>query len=180
GVLLGIVWFWLYRDPEAHPDLSPDERAYITSGREPPAGAKPSFGAILSKTKFLGIIIARFLTEPAWQTFAFWIPLYMVSVRGMDIKQFALFAWLPFLFSDIGCIFGGLSRADQLRDQPHRSHPLFFARRLRASNAVQHDVRADGRRVREAGGRDGDRHCGDVRLSRRRAVHADGRSAGEF
>ncbi len=104
---MGIVWFWLYRDPEAHPGLSPDERAYITSGREPPLGAKPSIGAILSKTKFLGIIIARFLTEPAWQTFAFWIPLYMVSVRGMDIKQFALFAWLPFLFSDLGCIFGG-------------------------------------------------------------------------
>src|SRR5271165_4010099 len=130
GVLLGIVWFWLYRDPEAHPDLSADERAYITSGREPPAGAKPSFGAILSKTKFLGIIIARFLTEPAWQTFAFWIPLYMVSVRGMDIKQFALFAWLPFLFSDIGCIFGGLSRADPSQPLPapdceraaHRDH----------------------------------------------------------
>ena len=31
----------------------------------------------------------------------------MVSVRGMDIKQFALFAWLPFLVSDIGCLFGG-------------------------------------------------------------------------
>ena len=72
-----------------------------------PAGAKPSIGAIFAHKKFLGIIIARFLTEPAWQTFAFWIPLYMVSVRGMDIKQFALFAWLPFLFSDIGCIFGG-------------------------------------------------------------------------
>jgi MFS transporter, ACS family, aldohexuronate transporter len=107
GVLLGIVWFWLYRDPEAHPGLSPEERAYIYSGREPPAGAKPSVRAIFSHKKFLGIIIARFLTEPAWQTFAFWIPLYMVSARGMDIKQFALFAWMPFLFSDIGCIFGG-------------------------------------------------------------------------
>jgi ACS family hexuronate transporter-like MFS transporter len=31
----------------------------------------------------------------------------MVSVRGMDIKQFALFAWLPFFFSDIGCVLGG-------------------------------------------------------------------------
>ncbi len=31
----------------------------------------------------------------------------MVTVRGMDIKQFALFAWLPFLASDIGCLFGG-------------------------------------------------------------------------
>jgi ACS family hexuronate transporter-like MFS transporter len=63
--------------------------------------------AVFSQPRFLGIVIARFLTEPAWQTFAFWIPLYMVSVRGMDIKQFALFAWLPFLFSDIGCILGG-------------------------------------------------------------------------
>ena len=31
----------------------------------------------------------------------------MVSVRGMDIKQFALFAWLPFVASDLGCVFGG-------------------------------------------------------------------------
>jgi ACS family hexuronate transporter-like MFS transporter len=31
----------------------------------------------------------------------------MVSVRGMDIKQFALFAWLPFLGADIGGILGG-------------------------------------------------------------------------
>jgi len=31
----------------------------------------------------------------------------MVSVRGMDIKQFALFGWMTFLASDIGCIFGG-------------------------------------------------------------------------
>ncbi len=30
----------------------------------------------------------------------------MVSVRGMDLKEFALFTWLPFLFSDIGCLFG--------------------------------------------------------------------------
>src|SRR5215218_6849395 len=36
-----------------------------------------------------------------------WIPLYMVSARGMDIKQFALFAWLPFLGADLGCILGG-------------------------------------------------------------------------
>ena len=31
----------------------------------------------------------------------------MVTARHMDIKQFALFAWLPFLASDLGGIFGG-------------------------------------------------------------------------
>lgn len=29
------------------------------------------------------------------------------SPAGMDLKQIALFAWLPFLAADIGCIFGG-------------------------------------------------------------------------
>jgi MFS transporter, ACS family, hexuronate transporter len=107
GVTLSILWFWLYRDPDAHPRLSPAERAYIESGRAPEPDTKPSFRAVLGRWRFYGVVIARFLTEPAWQTFAFWIPLYMVSVRGMDIREFALFAWLPFLFSDLGCIVGG-------------------------------------------------------------------------
>jgi ACS family hexuronate transporter-like MFS transporter len=107
GVGMSILWYWLYRDPGAHPDLSPEELSYINEGREPPPAQKPSLKPLFAQWRFLGIIIARFLTEPAWQTFAFWIPLYMVSVRGMDIRQFALFAWLPFLASDIGCLFGG-------------------------------------------------------------------------
>ena len=107
GIILSFVWYWLYRDPEAHPGLTAAERTYIESGRTPEPDTKPSFRAVLARPKFYGVVIARFLTEPAWQTFAFWIPLYMVSVRGMDIKQFALFAWLPFLASDLGCIFGG-------------------------------------------------------------------------
>lgn len=108
GVGLSIVWYALYRDPENHPRLGEEEFALITGGRDrnvkPP---KPSIKAVLTQRKFLGIVFARFLTEPAWQTFAFWIPLYMVNVRHMDIKQFALFAWMPFFFSDLGCVGGG-------------------------------------------------------------------------
>jgi ACS family hexuronate transporter-like MFS transporter len=55
------------------------ERDYIQSGQEPEveqtAKTKPSLKAILSHSKFWGIAIPRFLTEPAWQTFNFWIPL---------------------------------------------------------------------------------------------------------
>ncbi len=40
-------------------------------------------------------------------TFSFWIPLYLASERGMDLKQIALFAWLPFLAADVGGILGG-------------------------------------------------------------------------
>ena len=80
------------------------------------------------------MIIARFLTEPAWQTFAFWIPLYMVTVRGMDIKQFALFAWLPFVASDLGCLFGGYlapvpAQAPRHGDSSRRGSPSSLSAR---------------------------------------------------
>jgi ACS family hexuronate transporter-like MFS transporter len=35
------------------------------------------------------------------------MPLYLSQTRGWDLKQIALFAWLPFLAADIGCVFGG-------------------------------------------------------------------------
>jgi ACS family hexuronate transporter-like MFS transporter len=106
AVVVAVLWIVLYRNPVNHPRLEDQERAYII-GSDPVILPKPSIRNVLVKRQFWGMAIARFLTEPAWQTFAFWIPLYMISVRGMDIKQFALFGWLPFLAADLGSVFGG-------------------------------------------------------------------------
>lgn len=113
GVALIWVGLWLafYRAPQDHPNLSGDERDYILSGQEQrgtlAAGNKPSWKQILGSRKFWGIAIPRFLAEPAWQTFSFWIPLYLVSVRHLNLKEIAAFAWLPFLAADLGCVIGG-------------------------------------------------------------------------
>ncbi|CAO3432123.1 MFS transporter [Azospirillum argentinense] len=120
GVGLSMLWLALYRNPENHPRLTKEEHAYILDGQEHVELPKPSMKRVVTMRKFWGIAAARFLTEPAWQTFSFWIPLYMVSTRGMDIKQFALFAWLPFLFADIGCVLSGYLSP-------------FFAKRFRMS-----------------------------------------------
>jgi ACS family hexuronate transporter-like MFS transporter len=37
---------------------------------------------------------------------AFWVPFYLMTERGFDIKQIALFAWMPFVTADIGCLAG--------------------------------------------------------------------------
>jgi ACS family hexuronate transporter-like MFS transporter len=34
------------------------------------------------------------------------VPLYLTTVRHFDLKQIALFAWLPFVAADLGCLFG--------------------------------------------------------------------------
>ena len=109
GFVFALLWWLFYRAPRNHPALTREERDYIVAGQPPaaPDGAAPRVGAILRTRRFWGIAIPRFLAEPAWQTFSFWIPLYLSTVRGMNIKEIAMFAWLPFLTADLGGILGG-------------------------------------------------------------------------
>ena len=73
-----------------------------------PAGDNgPSLGKILKQRNFWGIAVPRVLADPTWGTLTFWLPLYLSSVRHFDLKQIALFAWMPFLAADFGCLFGG-------------------------------------------------------------------------
>ncbi|HVU32993.1 MAG TPA: MFS transporter [Opitutaceae bacterium] len=112
---LGLVWvaLWLvfYHAPKSHPRLSEAERDVIVAGQEAHLqgdGTRPSFRRILAQRNFWGIALPRFLADPTWGTLTFWVPLYLTTVRHFDLKQIALFAWLPFLAADFGCIFGGM------------------------------------------------------------------------
>jgi ACS family hexuronate transporter-like MFS transporter len=110
GLVWVVVWLLLYHPPEKHPALSPEEAKYITAGQESHLqhdGARPSVWGLLRRRNFWGIAVPRFLADPTWGTLTFWLPLYLNTVRHMDLKQIALFAWLPFLAADIGCVFGG-------------------------------------------------------------------------
>src|SRR6186713_2764089 len=116
-VLTGVIgfgwvalWLLFYQSPSKHKALSPEERDHILSGQERHLAGegKPSFRTILGQRNFWGIAIPRFLADPTWGTLTFWLPLYLTTVRGFDLKQIAMFAWLPFLAADLGCMFGGL------------------------------------------------------------------------
>lgn len=104
-----VLWLALYHSPKDHPSLSDEERARIIAGQEShleAAGAKPAIGAILRQRNFWGIALPRFLADPTWGTLTFWMPLYLANARGFDLGQIALFAWLPFVAADLGCLFG--------------------------------------------------------------------------
>lgn len=111
--VIGFVWVTLwalfYQSPARHKALSPEERNYILSGQEKhlQGAGRPSIRHILGQRNFWGIAIPRLLADPTWGTLTFWLPLYLTTVRGFDLKQIAMFAWLPFLAADLGCMFGG-------------------------------------------------------------------------
>lgn len=106
GLFWAVAWYVLYRRPEEHRSLGAAERSLILGGREAAITAPTPWRAVLRLRDFWSIAIPRFLAEPAWQTFNFFIPLYLFS-RGMDLKSIAAFAWLPFLAADAGSICGG-------------------------------------------------------------------------
>jgi MFS transporter, ACS family, hexuronate transporter len=114
---LGLIWvaLWLvcYRSLAQHPWLSTKERDYIESGQEKSLGhvGKPSIGQILKQRNFWGIALPRFLADPTWATLTFWLPSYLNDERHFNLTEIALFAWLPFLAADFGCIFGGILAA---------------------------------------------------------------------
>ena len=111
GLVWVAAWLWLYDSPEKHKALSAEEAEYISSGQEKHLahdGTRPSVWSLLRERNFWGIALPRFLADPTWGTLTFWMPLYLSQPRGWDIKQIALFAWLPFLAADFGCIFGGI------------------------------------------------------------------------
>jgi ACS family hexuronate transporter-like MFS transporter len=109
GLAWVALWVAFYHSPSKHKALSPEERNYILAGQERHLAGegKPSFRTILGQRNFWGIAIPRFLADPTWGTLTFWLPLYLTTVRGFDLKQIAMFAWLPFLAADLGCMFGG-------------------------------------------------------------------------
>jgi ACS family hexuronate transporter-like MFS transporter len=107
GLVWAAAWYAFYREPGEHPDITAEERAMLAQDRPDVAVRRARPSEILGSARFWVLAVPRFLAEPAWQTFSFWIPLYLATERGMDLKQIALFAWLPFLAADLGGVLGG-------------------------------------------------------------------------
>lgn len=126
--LMGFLWLlpWLYivkAPPERHPWLSEDEKTYILSGQknqdldsdgEYDEGYSPSTGELLSHKESWGVIIASAAIDPIWWLFIVWIPIYLNEVFGMNVKDIAFSAWVPYVGAMIGAWFGGLLAQNRL------------------------------------------------------------------
>ena len=118
GLLWLIPWMILVKaPPKNHPWITDEEREYILSGQQNQVvtadddndeGYNPSTGELLSRKQSWGVIIASACIDPIWWLFIFWIPIYLFEVYGMDVKQIALYGWVPYMGAMLGAFFGGL------------------------------------------------------------------------
>jgi ACS family hexuronate transporter-like MFS transporter len=111
---LGFLWlfFWvaLYRLPRQHPWITPGELEFIEredGEEETAAGTRIPWQKILAYRQAWGFILAKFMTDPVWWFYIFWLPSYLQQSRGFTLEEIGLFAWIPFLISGVGSVAGG-------------------------------------------------------------------------
>jgi ACS family hexuronate transporter-like MFS transporter len=53
------------------------------------------------------VVVGRFLTDPIWWLYVFWLPSYFQEARGFSLAQVGWSAWFPFLAAGVGALTGG-------------------------------------------------------------------------
>lgn len=108
--ILGFIWlaFWLifYRRPEEHPSLSKAELAYIQSDPVEPT-VKIPWLTLLKYKQTWAFAIGKFLTDPIWWVYLFWLPDFLNKKHGLDLKTFGLPIAVIYIIADIGSVGGG-------------------------------------------------------------------------
>jgi len=108
GLVWVVLWLFLYELPERHRRITPEELALIQEGSESSLTAPHvQWAQLWVRRDIWGLLIARFFSDPVWWFYLFWMPKYLVENRGFTLVELGLFAWLPYLTSDIGSIAGG-------------------------------------------------------------------------
>jgi ACS family hexuronate transporter-like MFS transporter len=109
--MLGFVWliFWMisYRKPEENKKLSNEELSFILQDEKEPETKKLPWKSIVSYKQTWGICLARFLTDPIWWFFLFWLPKYLHSTFDIDLMHIGLPLIIVYMVSIGGSVFGG-------------------------------------------------------------------------
>ncbi|MBV8572957.1 MAG: MFS transporter, partial [Acidobacteriaceae bacterium] len=102
-----ILWFTIYREPERHPKVSPAELSLIQAGAEGPATARVSYTQLLRLRPTWAFLIGKFLTDPVWWFYLYWIPGFLQLKYNLDLIHIGPPLVTIYLLADIGSIGGG-------------------------------------------------------------------------
>jgi ACS family hexuronate transporter-like MFS transporter len=107
---LGFVWLalWLiwYRKPEEHSRCTAVEREYIQSDPVAPLGRIP-WARLLHYRQTWTFAAGKFMVDPIWWFYLFWIPDYLQREHGLRLTQIGLPILVIYVISDVGSIAGG-------------------------------------------------------------------------
>jgi ACS family hexuronate transporter-like MFS transporter len=100
------IWLLVYRTPREQKKLSAAELAYIEQDPADPV-EKIGWTKLLTKRETWAFAAGKFLIDPIWWMFLFWLPDFLGKRYGLDLKTFGPPLIAIYLLSDVGSVAGG-------------------------------------------------------------------------
>lgn len=106
GFIWVVLWLMFYDHPEKHPRLSKEELVYIQS--EPGEKVeKTPWTPLLRYRQTWAFTIGKFMTDPIWWVWLFWVPGFLSKKFGVEIKDMGGAIFIIYTMAAIGSVAGG-------------------------------------------------------------------------
>jgi MFS transporter, ACS family, hexuronate transporter len=133
------LWLWAYRRPQEHSFCSPAELEHIYSDRvRHPIDLKTinviqtdvdpinlrkadvkrigvSWFKLLGHRQTWAFVLAKFITDPIWWFYLFWIPDFLQREHGLDLLHIGMPIVVIYLIADAGSVAGGWASSSLIR-----------------------------------------------------------------
>jgi MFS transporter, ACS family, D-galactonate transporter len=113
GIVYGLIFWALYRDPHEHKSVGQAELDLIAAGGGSTEKPVPvpftmaNIGKLMRKRQILGASIGQFCSNSTLVFFLTWFPSYLADERGMTFIKAGWVAALPYMAASVGVLVGG-------------------------------------------------------------------------
>ena len=127
GFIWLIFWWFIYEIPSRKKNLSRAEFDYIHSDDEPVtnAGTKVPWGKLLGVRQTWAFVFGKFLTDPIWWFFLFWLPDYFSKTFHLNVMKPGWPLVIIYSCTTIGSIGGGYLSGALIK----KGWPIYKARK---------------------------------------------------
>jgi ACS family D-galactonate transporter-like MFS transporter len=114
GIAWTVLWLFVYRDPENHPSVTPEQLASIQAERNTDTDIRAvPWSSLFGYRTIWGMMIGFFCVNFVIYFFITWFPTYLIQARGFSLAQLGTLGLLPGLIS-IPCGWLGGFTSDAL------------------------------------------------------------------
>jgi ACS family hexuronate transporter-like MFS transporter len=111
GFLWLALWLKFYYSPRQHAQLAPAELKLIESDQIPAAADEQAIKIpwvyLLRYRQGWAFFVAKFMTDPVWWFYLYWLPSYLVQKRGFSTMASVSALIIPYITADAGSISAG-------------------------------------------------------------------------
>ncbi len=113
GMAWVIIWLLIFNKPSQSKLITEEELGIISQDESDEAeslnqkAVKVPISKILSSRQAWTLIAIRFLLDPVFYFFMFWIPKYLNAERNVSFERVGELLWIPFFALGLSNMFGG-------------------------------------------------------------------------